>query len=312
MKKFPKSLGLLCSASMLVLWGNIAHAASPEQLDNLQDNTVPNLVTSSPNNSPNNSLSNAIASPVNNPINSEIVLPIAPSLEVSSSLPELQSPTPTQQPAVNPSAIELPELGTTATPDPTFAQTPVAPGLTALNIPNPPINLSEVSTSAGDITPPQPSSTILSQRVSDRVSPFTPTAYIGVGVNLGLGSGNSALSQGRFVVYGKLGFTENISLRPAILVGNETTFLIPVTYDFPLQAADAIQPVSFVPYLGGGAIIASGSGNNNLGFLLTGGVDFPLSRDFTATAALNVGFVRSTTDFGILLGIAYNIPGLRF
>ena len=312
MKKLPKSLGLLCSASMLVLWGNIAHAASPEQLDNLQDNTVPNLVTSSPNNSPNNSLSNAIASPVNNPINSEIVLPIAPSLEVSSSLPELQSPIPTQQPAVNPSAIELPELGTTATPDPTFAQTPVAPGLTALNIPNPPINLSEVSTSAGDITPPQPSSTILSQRVSDRVSPFTPTAYIGVGVNLGLGSGNSALSQGRFVVYGKLGFTENISLRPAILVGNETTFLIPVTYDFPLQAADAIQPVSFVPYLGGGAIIASGSGNNNLGFLLTGGVDFPLSRDFTATAALNVGFVRSTTDFGILLGIAYNIPGLRF
>lgn len=312
MKKLPKSLGLLCSASMLVLWGNVAHAASPEQLDNLQDNTVPNLVTSSPNNSPNNFLSNAIASPAENPLNSQsaalVATSIAPSLEVSSSLPELQSPT---QPAVNPSAIELPELGTTATPDPIFAQTPVVPSLTALNIPNPPINLSEVSTSAGDITPPQPSSTILSQRVGDRVSPFTPTAYIGVGVNLGL-SGNSALSQGRFVVYGKLGFTENISLRPAILVGNETTFLIPVTYDFPLQAADAIQPVSFVPYLGGGAIIASGSGNNNLGFLLTGGVDFPISRDFTATAALNVGFVRSTTDFGILLGIAYNIPGLRF
>ncbi len=314
MKKFPKSLGLLCSASMLVLWGNVAHAASPDQLDNLPDNTVPNLVTISPT----NSLSNAIASPVNNPINSEIVLPIAQSLEVSSSLPELQSSTPIQ-PAVNPSTIELPELAiTTVTPNPIIAQTPIAPiapiasNPAALGIPNPPINLSQVSTSAGDITPPQPSSTILSQRVGDRVSPFTPTAYIGIGVNLGLGSGDSALSDGRFVVYGKVGFTENISLRPAILVGNETTFLIPVTYDFPIQAADAIQPVSFVPYLGGGAIIASGSGNNNLGFLLTGGVDFPISRDFTATAALNVGFVRSTTDFGILLGIAYNIPGLRF
>lgn len=317
MKKLPKSLGLLCSASMLVLWGNVAQAASPE-LDNLHENTVPNLVT----NSPDNSLGKAIASPVDNPLKAddpiklEIATPIATSLEVSSSPSELPS-SPTIQPGVNASKVELPELAiTSATSDPTLAQTPVAPSPTILNIPNSPvnqpINLSQVSTSAGDITPPQPSSTILSQRVGDRVSPFTPTAYIGIGANLGLGNGNSSLSQGRFVVYGKLGFTENISVRPAILLGNETTVLIPVTYDFPLQAADAIQPVSFVPYLGGGAIIASGSGNNNLGFLLTGGVDFPISRDFTATAGLNVGFIRSTTDFGILLGVAYNIPGLRF
>lgn len=314
MKKLPKSLGLLCSASMLVLWGNVAHAASPD-LGHIHDNTVSNLVT----NSPDDSLGKAI-DPVDKSLNPEITAPIATSsstlittsLEVSSSLPELQSPT-TIQPAVNTSEMELPELRiTTSTPDTTIAQTPVAPNLTALNIANPPINLSEVSTSAGDITPLQPSSTILSQRVGDRVSPFTPTAYIGIGVNLGLGSSNSVLSSGRFLVYGKFGFTENISLRPAILLGNDTTVLIPVTYDFPLQAADAIQPVSFVPYVGGGAIIATGSGNNNLGFLLTGGVDFPISRDFTATAALNVGFIRSTTDFGILLGVAYNIPGLRF
>lgn len=325
MKKFPKSVGLLCSATtMLALWGTVAHAVSPDQLDNLHDNAVTNLVA----NSPSNSLGNSIANPANNtlslqPLNSE-VLEVAASinnapLEVSSALPEVPSSETTS--IVNTLRVGLPELAspqenplvTTTTEVTTLVQAPVAPSLTALNPPNTPINLAEVSTSAVDIAPlPATRNSLLAQRSSDRISPFTPTAYIGVGVNLGLGSGNSDLSEGRFLVYGKLGFTQNISLRPAILLGNETTFLIPVTYDFPLQSADAIQPVSFVPYLGGGVIIASGSGNNNVGLLLSGGVDFPISRDFTATAGLNVGFVRSTTDFGILLGIAYNIPGLRF
>lgn len=319
MKKFPKSVGLLCSATMFALWGTVAHAASPDQLDNLHDNAVANLVT----NSPDNSLGNAIANPANNLLSLEPAAPINAPLEVSSALPELPSPATTSvvnTSSVNTSRVELPQLAspqentrvTTTTEVTTLVQTLVAPNLTALNPPNSPINLSEVSTSAGDIAPlPQVGNT-LAQRTGDRISTFTPTAYIGVGVNLGLGSGNSDLSEGRFLVYGKLGFTQNISLRPAILLGSETTFLIPVTYDFPLQAADAIQPVSFVPYVGGGLIIASGSGNNNIGLLLSGGVDFPISRDFTATAGLNVGFVRNTTDFGILLGIAYNIPGLRF
>jgi hypothetical protein len=326
MKKFPKSVGLLCSATTIfALWGTVAHAVSPDQLDNLHDNAVTNLVA----NSPDNLLSNSIANPANNslslqPVNSEVPASINAPLEVSSALPELPSPETTSvvnNSVVNTSRVELPELAspqenplvTTTIGVTTLVQTPVAPSLTALNPPSSPINLAEVSTSAVDIAPlPATGNSLLAQRSSDRISPFTPTAYIGVGVNLGLGSGNSDLSQGRFLVYGKLGFTQNISLRPAILLGNQTTFLIPVTYDFPLQAADAIQPVSFVPYLGGGVIIASGSGNNNIGLLLSGGVDFPISRDFTATAGLNVGFVRSTTDFGILLGIAYNIPGLRF
>lgn len=316
MKKFPKSVGLLCSATtMFALWGTAGHAASPDQLDNFHNNVVAtNLVTNAPDNSLSDSIvNNSIANPTNNP----------PQLEANTSVTISEGNILS---SINSSRVELPELASpqgntsiatnnTATINlaTNLEQTPVAPNLIAVNPPNAPINLAEVSTSAVDIAPlPTTGNPVLAQRAGDRLSTFTPTAYIGVGVNIGVGSGNSDLSEGRFLVYGKLGFTPNISLRPAVLLGNQTTFLIPVTYDFPLQAADAIQPVSFVPYLGGGVIIASGSGDNNVGFLLSGGVDFPISRDFTATAGLNVGFVRSSTDFGILLGIAYNIPGLRF
>lgn len=329
MKKFPKSVGLLCSATTVVaLWGTVAHAASPDQLDSLQDNPIAtNLVANAPDNSLSNSIVNPAINPLSlSPLSLEVATPSPTSLEISAALPEAPE-------TVNTSRVELPELAAsqgntnaavsnvitgnaitnTNNPVTTLEQTPVAPGLIAVNPPAAPINLAEVSTSAVDIAPlPTNGNSLVAQRTSDRISTFTPTAYIGVGVNIGVGSGNTDLSQGRFLVYGKLGFTPNISLRPAVLLGNQTTFLIPLTYDFPLQAADAIQPVSYVPYLGGGVIVASGSGNNNVGFLLSGGVDFPISRDFTATAGLNVGFVRSSTDFGILLGIAYNIPGLRF
>lgn len=321
MKKFPKSVGLLCSATtMVALWGTVAHAASPDQLDSFHDNTAANnaIATNLVANAPDNSLSNSIESnSIANPTNS------SPQLEANA---PVTTPEGNVLPSVNSSRVELPELaspqGNTGIATNNIAtihvatnleQTSVAPNLIAVNPPTAPINLAEVSTSAVDIAPlPTTGNPVLAQRVGDRLSTFTPTAYIGVGVNIGLGSGNTDLSQGRFLVYGKLGFTPNISLRPAVLLGNQTTFLIPLTYDFPLQAADAIQPVSYVPYLGGGVIVASGSGNNNVGFLLSGGVDFPISRDFTATAGLNVGFVRSSTDFGILLGVAYNIPGLRF
>ncbi len=311
MKNFPKSLGLLCSATtMFTLWGTITHAASPDQLDNLHTNTIAtNLVA----NSLDNSLGNAIANPANNPLQPEVnALVTTPE---ANTLPAANSPRVELLELTSPNGNTNIATSNVVTPNAaaTIEQTSATPSLIALTPPNSPINLSEVSTSAVDIAPlPATRNSLLAQRTSDRISSFTPTAYIGVGVNLGVGSGNSDLSEGRFLVYGKLGFTQNISLRPAVLLGNQTTFLIPVTYDFPLQAADAIQPVSFVPYVGGGVIIASGSGNNNVGLLLSGGVDFPISRDFTATAGLNVGFVRNSTDFGILLGIAYNIPGLRF
>jgi len=316
--KSSKSIGLLVSAAIVTLWSGTAQAANPEQVDR---------ASSSVNNSPVNFLVDFPA----------VHTTGAESLELGefrkSSLVSTTNSSLDQAPLeIGASEISLSEIGaiaeleatnptgkTTELPlEPINSFTSINSSINPLIDPNDSINpannldLSAVSTSAGDLAP-EPAESILAQEgLPRRVAPFTPTSYVGIGVNLGLSDDGSALGRGRFLIYGKLGITPEISFRPAVLLGNDTTFLLPITYDFPLQPADAIQPTSFVPYLGGGAIVATGSGESNIGFLLSGGVDLPITRDFTATAGLNVGFIRSNTDFGILLGVAYNISGFRF
>jgi len=316
--KSSKSIGLLVSAAIVTLWSGTAQAANPEQVDR---------ASSSVNNSPVNFLVDFPA----------VHTTGAESLELGefrkSSLVSITNSSLDQAPLeIGASEISLSEIGaiaeleatnptgkTTELPlEPINSFTSINSSINPLIDPNDSINpannldLSAVSTSAGDLAP-EPAESILAQEgLPRRVAPFTPTSYVGIGVNLGLSDDGSALGRGRFLIYGKLGITPEISFRPAVLLGNDTTFLLPITYDFPLQPADAIQPTSFVPYLGGGAIVATGSGESNIGFLLSGGVDLPITRDFTATAGINVGFLRSNTDFGILLGVAYNISGFRF
>lgn len=337
MKIFLRLAQLLSSATIIVLWGSAAYGAIPDQGNNPDRQTIDatnptdaialvevnppsssNGITSTPEavlrtasvTGDTNSIVSTTSTTVGSPLTGLNPQGAIRSAEVPARL-ELPATYATNS-ATNSGMVAPPVVNPVVNPVPT-------PISLTTNIPNPPGGLAGISTSAGDLVPtPPPGSTVAQgQRVPDRVSTYTPAAYIGVGVNIGLNNdntntNNSDLGRGRFLVYGKLGFTPNISLRPAVLLGNDTTFLIPITYDFPIQAADAIQPVSFVPYLGGGAIISTRSGNSGVGFLLSGGIDLPLSRDFTATAALNVGFIRSTTDFGILLGVAYNIPGFRF
>lgn len=132
------------------------------------------------------------------------------------------------------------------------------------------------------------------------------SSYVGIGGNIGLG-GNPSLGDGSFVVNSKIGLTRNISFRPAALIGEDTDFLIPITYDFVIQSADPFAPVPFAPFLGGGAIVST-NGDNNIGFLLTGGVDVPLSRQLVANGSINVGF-RNDTDVGIILGVGYSFVG---
>jgi hypothetical protein len=49
--------------------------------------------------------------------------------------------------------------------------------------------------------------------------------------------------------------------------------------------------------------------DSTIGALITGGVDVPLSSQFTATAAVNVGFVDET-EVGLLIGVGYTFSGL--
>jgi len=132
------------------------------------------------------------------------------------------------------------------------------------------------------------------------------SSYIGIAGNLGL-SGDTGLGDGAFVINSKIGLTRNVSFRPAVAFGDDTDFLLPLTYDFVIESADPFAPIPFAPYLGGGVILST-NGDNDIGFLLTGGVDVPLSTQFVANASINVGF-RNDTDVGLFVGVGYTFPG---
>jgi hypothetical protein len=165
-------------------------------------------------------------------------------------------------------------------------------------------NTSTVPQDNLSVEQPQPS-----PQIAQQVVPGTPTrsgpSYIGVGGNIGFGGGTT-LSEGSFAVFSKIGLTENFSTRPAAFFGGNTLFLVPVTVDFPVQTVTETgeQQISVAPYVGGGAAISTGR-DSTVGFLLTGGVDVPISPEFTATAGVNVGFIDET-EVGLLLGVGYN------
>ena len=188
-----------------------------------------------------------------------------------------------------------------------------------------------VVTSAATLQP-QPSTAKPAASVTDSqvaqidINPGQATrggsSYIAIGLNIGL-DGETALGDGNFAVTSKIGFTNSLSVRPGVVIGDNTVFTIPITYDISLLSVDEFEePVPVAPFVGAGVAISTGSdgddddnSNTNdddddgeLSFLLTGGVDIPINEQFTATAAVNVAFFDET-DIGLLLGIGYNFSG---
>ncbi len=125
-------------------------------------------------------------------------------------------------------------------------------------------------------------------------------SYIGVGGNIGF-RGDTRLSEDSVNVFSKIGLTDSLSVRPSVLVGDNPAFLVPVTVDF---APPQNLGVRVAPYVGGGVAISTAR-DSTIGPMLAGGVDVPLSRQVTATAGVNVGFI-DRTDVGLLLGVGYN------
>ncbi|MBW4685103.1 MAG: hypothetical protein KME40_08370 [Komarekiella atlantica HA4396-MV6] len=152
---------------------------------------------------------------------------------------------------------------------------------------------------------PQAPAPVVAQEIVPGTATRSGPSYIGVGGNIGFG-GETTLSEGSFAVFSKIGLTNNLSARPAALLGDDQVFLIPLTVDFPVQSVTETtqQQLNVAPYLGAGAAISTGR-DSTVGFLLTGGVDVPVSSQFTATAGLNVGFIDET-EVGLLLGLGYN------
>ena len=141
--------------------------------------------------------------------------------------------------------------------------------------------------------------------VSPGRSTKSGSSYVGIGGNIGIGTGDTALGRGSFAVLSKISLTQNFSVRPSVLFGDSTTILVPVTYDFNFgEGPTGNFGFSAAPYLGAGVSISTGN-NSNVGFLLTGGIDVPLSSQFTATAAVNAS-LSGNTAVGILVGVGYN------
>jgi hypothetical protein len=156
-------------------------------------------------------------------------------------------------------------------------------------------------------TTPTPT-TIPTQELAPGRATQSGSSYIGIGGNIGIGDGDISLGQGSFAVISKIGLTRNFSVRPSVLFNDDVAILLPITYDFTFgEGPTGGLGFSAAPYLGVGAAISTGD-DGEVGLLLTGGVDVPLSSQFTATAAVNAS-VTGQAAVGIMVGVGYNFAG---
>lgn len=116
-------------------------------------------------------------------------------------------------------------------------------------------------------------------------------------------TGDTEIGRGAFNVISKIGLARNLSFRPSAVINDNAVFLIPLTFDFPGEDIPGAE-LSLAPYIGGGLAVSTGQ-DSTVGGLITGGLDIPLSSQFTGNAAVNVGFIDET-DVGISLGVGYN------
>ncbi|MCC5626205.1 fasciclin domain-containing protein [Nostoc sp. CHAB 5715] len=131
-------------------------------------------------------------------------------------------------------------------------------------------------------------------------------SYIGVAGNIGLSGSDTALSDGNFAAISKIGLTRNISVRPSVIFGDDTLFLVPLTLDFSPRIAGSVgaRTLAISPYIGAGVAIEANL-DTDFGLLLTGGVDLPIGSRFTVTGGVNAAFLDET-DVGVLFGLGYN------
>ncbi len=168
------------------------------------------------------------------------------------------------------------------------------------------VMLNSGSTEASEKT--QPSNRIAQSPIGIGRATRGGSSYIGVGFNVGASGGFSDLSDGNFTVISKIGVTKTLSVRPSVILGSNTTFLVPITYDLSFKSPDPFtEALPIAPYFGLGAVIETGD-KSETALLVTGGIDVPLNSRLTATAAVNAGFF-SKTDVGVLLGVGYNFRG---
>lgn len=134
-------------------------------------------------------------------------------------------------------------------------------------------------------------------------------SYIGVGGVIGASNPDPenivAPTGGAFAVFGKIGFTDNLSLHSSAAFRDDRSNLIfALTGEAPIRSVSTGRTL-MIPYLGGGVLVNTGDRNGTYPVISTG-VDAPLSRDVSTTVRMDVGFGGRSTDVGFGLGLNYN------
>ena len=137
-------------------------------------------------------------------------------------------------------------------------------------------------------------------------SGYQNNGYIGIGSAIGLGGNTTALGTGGIVILTKVRFSDYLSLHDATILfgGAAATSMIIVSADFPIRNDEGKTIVS--PFIGGGAMLRYDRGLS-ISPAISGGIDLPISKNFTGTIRLNAGFPNNrNADVGILAGVGYN------
>lgn len=128
--------------------------------------------------------------------------------------------------------------------------------------------------------------------------------FIGIGADFGTAGDVS------FAVISKLSLSDQIAVRPSILVGEDFAVLAPVTYEFSRFTTN-VESFRILPYAGIGASYVDGD-DSSFGMLLSAGVDVPIAQQFTANAQANyAGLFSDDENFGVTIGVGYNFGGFR-
>lgn len=207
-----------------------------------------------------------------------------------------QNTTPTTTPTTPETTTPVTPSTTPTTPDTTTpSTTPTTPDTTTP---------STTPTTPGTTTP----DTTPTQELAPGRATRSGSSYVGIGGNIGIGDGDISLGETSFAVLSKIGLTRNFSIRPSVLFSEDVAILVPITYDFSFgEGPTGELGFTAAPFLGVGAAISTGD-DGEVGLLLTGGIDVPISSQFTATASVNAS-VTGQAAVGIIVGVGYNFAG---
>ncbi|MBW4439832.1 MAG: hypothetical protein KME10_01085 [Plectolyngbya sp. WJT66-NPBG17] len=225
-----------------------------------------------------------------------------PSTTPGATTPITPNTTPDTTTPITPSTTPI-------TPGTTQETTPVTPSTTpGTTIPETTPGTTTPETTPGTTTPETTPGTTPTQELAPGRATRSGSSYVGIGGNIGIGDGDISLGEGSFALLSKIGLTRNFSVRPSILFSDDIAILLPVTYDFSFgEGPTGGLGFTAAPFLGVGAAISTGRGGD-VGLLLTGGIDVPLSSQFTATASVNAS-VTGQSAVGVLIGVGYNFAG---